>query len=178
MNMCGFPYAVCAAFGQKSAGDRIGLKVFVWILLKVPDGLSRWTFQRQDLFIQVVPRGLRETCGCAFCWNFVTACHTGRLPEQWRAALGSLGVDPSKDEGGDWQYNENADGTHLYGGFYHVVESIGSENPSPEDWSAEDNIRFSFSPELELLPASFPLPAIQVEFAANVPWLSPDLPAL
>lgn len=118
-----------------------------------------------------------ETCGCAYCRNFVTACHAGRLPEQLRDTLKSLGIDPSRDEGEIWQYNENDDGTHLYGGFYHVVGSIVSETPSPEDCSAEDNIRFSFSSKLDLLSAGFPQPAIQVEFAAYVPWLLSESPA-
>lgn len=117
-----------------------------------------------------------ETCGCAYCSNFVSACNTGRLPEQLRATLESLGIDPSRDEGEIWQYNENDDGTHSYGGFYHVVGSIVSENPSPEDWSAEDNIHFLFSTKLDLLSADFPHPAIQIEFAANIPWLLPESP--
>jgi hypothetical protein len=34
-----------------------------------------------------------------------------------------LGIDPRK-EGEVYEYLENEDGTHLYGGFYHIVGRI------------------------------------------------------
>lgn len=115
-----------------------------------------------------------QTCGCSYCRNFVSACSIGRLPEQLRSTLESFGIEPSRDEGEIWQYNDNEDGTHLYGGFYHVVGTIVSENLNREN--SQDEIHFSFSAKLDLLSADFPQPAIQVEFAANIPWVLPESP--
>lgn len=115
-----------------------------------------------------------ETCGCAYCKNFVIAYDTGRFPAELRSTLKSLGIDPPRDVGEIWQYVDHEYGTHSYGGFYHVVGTIVSDNPNPEDCSVDDGVHLSFSTILDLLSDNFPQPAVQVEFVAKVPWVLPE----
>ncbi|MEH7454184.1 hypothetical protein [Gottfriedia acidiceleris] len=64
---------------------------------------------------------------------------------------------------------ENEDGTHLYGGFYHIVGRIID---GPKLWECtEKNISIGFSEDLRLVPENFPKPIIQFEFEMNIKWL-------
>jgi len=118
-----------------------------------------------------------ETCGCAYCRNFVMAYRTGHIPERVLAILELVGIELSKDVGEVYQYNENSDGTHCYGGFYHVAGTIVAENPHSDKRSGNgDSADVPVSIELHLLATDFPRPAIQVEFIANIPWVLPEAP--
>ena len=78
----------------------------------------------------------------------------------------------------------NDNGTLLYGGFYHVCgtlldgESAWKKiNDSTAYWddgaavSVSPNFRVSFQEDISLLETGFPLPVIQLEFSASIPWV-------
>lgn len=92
-----------------------------------------------------------------------------------------LGIDPRK-EGEVYECFENEDGTHLYGGFYHIVGRVidgpdlwkptekDSDVSSP-NFEKYNSIKIGFNKDLALVPDDFPKPVIQFEFQMNVPWL-------
>lgn len=104
------------------------------------------------------------------------AHRTGRLPAWLLAMLESVGIDPSKEVGEIHQYNPNSDGTHCYGGFYHIVGTIVAAGPPFDRGSEDSNGDVSITTKLNLLSRDFPRPAIQVEFVANIPWVLPETP--
>ncbi|MFJ7826640.1 hypothetical protein [Psychrobacillus sp. NPDC096623] len=122
---------------------------------------------------------ITEGCSCDFCANYVLACDI--FSQDIMNIFNLLGIDPRK-EGEVSEYMENEDGTHLYGGFYHVVGRIikgpnlwvptkkGSEVSSPTFINYK-GIEIGFSNDLVLVPEDFPTPVIQFEFQMNVPWL-------
>jgi len=123
---------------------------------------------------------LTEGCNCEFCANYVLAC--GTFHEDIKNLFCMLGIDPRK-EGEVYECMENQDGTHLYGGFYHLVgriidgpklwvpkEEVGSEVSSP-NFEMHNGIEIGFNDEVALVPDDFPKPVIQFEFQMNVPWL-------
>jgi hypothetical protein len=58
-------------------------------------------------------------CTCAYCRNFVKAYEI--FPQAVKDFFSSLGIDPTKDVGEVYECNENEDGTHFYGGGFHIV---------------------------------------------------------
>lgn len=122
---------------------------------------------------------ITEGCDCLYCKNYAEAAV--RFPRPVLEFFQSLGIDPAK-EGEISEYCENEDGTHLYGGFYHIVGRLVS---GPDCWvKASEDLRhldgnmveicgftFGFTYGLSLLPDEFPEPAVQLEFQGNVPWV-------
>lgn len=123
---------------------------------------------------------ITKGCDCIYCKNYVIA--TELLPKTVIDFFRSLGIDPTK-EGEVSEYCENEDGSHLYGGFYHVMGQIIS---GPDCWiktgeeisHLETNnlveisgFKFGFTYGLSLLPDRFPKPALQLEFEGNIPWV-------
>lgn len=118
-------------------------------------------------------------CDCLFCKNFVAAVE--QLPHEVLEFFHSLGIDPTK-EGEVSEFCENADGTHLYSCFYHIVGQLIS---GPDCWTKTDEeishltgnfleisgFTFGFTYCISLLPDDFPRPAVQLEVQGNVPWV-------
>lgn len=75
---------------------------------------------------------ITDDCECLYCKNFVAAVE--KLPVEVIEFFDRLGIDPSK-EGEVSEYCENADGTHLYGCFYHIVGRLIS---GPDCWRKSD----------------------------------------
>lgn len=122
---------------------------------------------------------ITEDCGCYFCSNYVLACDT--FPNQIMNIFNLLGIDPRK-EGEVYECMKNEDGTHLYGGFYHIVGKIingpdlsmptmEGEESSSLHFIGHNEIEIGFNKDLALVPDDFPRPVIQFEFQMNVPWL-------
>ena len=78
----------------------------------------------------------------------------------------------------------NKDGTLLYGGFYHICGSVItgesawrriSEKQSVWNddaaFAITDHFRVSVQNDVHLLEDTFPLPVIQLEFSADIPWV-------
>ncbi|WP_422659958.1 hypothetical protein ACK8P5_05410 [Paenibacillus sp. EC2-1] len=123
---------------------------------------------------------ITQGCDCIYCKNYVIA--TELLPNAVKVFYQSLGIDPTK-EGEVSEYCKNEDGSHLYGGFYHVKGRIIS---GPDCWiktsekvsHLETNnlveisgIKFGFTHGVSLLLDGFPNPAVQLEFEGNIPWV-------
>ncbi len=120
-------------------------------------------------------------CSCDGCLNYEKAI--GVLPESIKAFFDNLGIDMKK-VCECYVNTANKDGTLLYGGFYHICgilitgESAWrriSENKSV--WNDEtafaitDYFHVSVQNDVYLLEDNFPLPVIQLEFSADIPWV-------
>lgn len=126
-------------------------------------------------------QSVQEGCSCDGCRNFVYAVDS--LPETVKTFLAKLGVDIRKIC--ECCVNcTNTDGTLLYGGFFHVC---GSLKKGLSAWEKdEENIAYwngkraffvspdfqvSFREDTALLEDDFPMPALQVDILANIPWV-------
>lgn len=122
-----------------------------------------------------------EGCSCDGCQNFEKAA--GVLPESVGLFFSRLGIDMEKVC--EVYVNcVNDDGTLLYGGFYHACGTVISGKSA---WMAADHhisywedqrtfhitqdFHVSFTEECALLEEEFPLPALQIEIYASIPWV-------
>lgn len=64
----------------------------------------------------------------------------------------------------------NPDGTLFYGGFYYVCGRLLDGNSS-EPYILQKDFQISFQTECDLVGPGFPKPVLQVDIAANVPWV-------
>ncbi len=129
---------------------------------------------------------ITDGCDCLNCKNFVQAINY--LPTDVLSFITSFGIDPRK-EGEISEYCENGDGTHLYGGFFHIVGRLIS---GPDVWVKTDeesthssldsnlyelsDFSFGFTYGLSLVPEGFPEPVLQIEFQGNIPWVISEKP--
>lgn len=116
---------------------------------------------------------VEEGCTCTYCKNYIKACET--FSKEVLNFYKMLGIDPQK-EGEIMEFETDTD-EHLYMGFYHLVGKI-VKRPSNETrkWDdlniiKVDNVKFTFTDELDLVPEDFPKPVIQLEFEVVLPWL-------
>ena len=110
-----------------------------------------------------------ESCSCAGCRNLEAAA--GLLPPPVGAFLADVGVDLRK-VCECYVICANPDGTLLYGGFCHVcgVVPAGGRIDEAEEYPVDERFRVSLREELDLLEEGFPVPALQLEFTASIPW--------
>ena len=125
-------------------------------------------------------------CSCGGCRNYEKAVDV--LPDEVTHFFNELGVDMKKVC--EVYVNcGNPDGTLLYGGFYHLCGELlegksawvsESDSSSISHWEKEkafhitDSFYVSFHNSCSLLEDGFPLPALQLEISANVPWVLPE----
>lgn len=122
-----------------------------------------------------------ETCPCDGCKNF--ECAVDALPKSVLTFFSDLGIDMKKICR-CCVYCKNEDGSLLYGGFYHAcgVARKGDSawvkvNENLAYW--ENTLTFSISPNFhvsvrdkaDLLEEGFPMPVIQLDILANIPWM-------
>jgi hypothetical protein len=120
-------------------------------------------------------------CSCDGCRNYEHAVEV--LPQPVRSFFAELGIDMKKIC--ECYVNcTNQDGSLLYGGFYHLCGTLSGgrsawvqNGPDSAYWekgrtfSVDQNFHVSFSASLDLLEKNFPLPALQLEISANIPWV-------
>lgn len=121
-----------------------------------------------------------KECSCDGCQNFEKAVDV--LPEAVRVFFIKLGIDMKKPAE-CYVYNTNEDGSLSYGGFYHVCGTILSGNSS---WVKsgqgaywKDDLSFHITPDfhitihddISLLEKDFPLPVIELDIVADIPWM-------
>ena len=125
-----------------------------------------------------------DGCSCDGCRNYERAI--GTLSHEIISFFDKLGVDMKKVC--EVYVNcKNSDGTLLYGGFCHIcgVLLLGenewvSDSASASHWEdgksfpITDSFHISFQKECSLLENEFPLPALQMEISANIPWVLPE----
>lgn len=129
-------------------------------------------------------RLISEGCSCGGCRNYERA--VSELPVQMTEFFTDIGIDMRK--ACEVYVNcGNSDGTLFYGGFYHVcgtvLSGISAWTPTGatiSHWEQEqafpvvNGFNVSFQSECDMLEQEFPLPVIQLEISANVPWVLPE----
>ncbi len=127
-------------------------------------------------------QSVSSQCSCDNCHNFEKAVD-GFSPTV-KEVFFNIGVDMKK-VCECYVMDDNYDtATSLYGGFYHVCgtlvegESVwkktGDNTAHLNDekmFSVEPGFKISFWEEINLLEDDFPLPVIELEFMAEIPWV-------
>jgi len=125
---------------------------------------------------------ISEGCSCRGCMNYEKAIDF--LPQKVVSFFAQLGVDMKKARE-IYANCPNADNTLLYGGWYHVCATMiqgesawiptGQGNgyylDETKAFFVTDNFKVFFQEECDLIDKHFPLPAIQLEIDANIPWV-------
>ena len=124
-------------------------------------------------------RLVSNACECSGCKNFEKA--VSYLPSEVVAAFEKMGVDMRKVC--ECYSNYYEDGKVLYGGFFHVCGRLlrgesawEKKSENHKVWNDDaafalnDDFRISFQEEVCLLETGCPLPALQLEFSAWIPW--------
>ena len=135
---------------------------------------------RTKQFYETAPR-VSESCACNGCRNYEQAVQ--RLPATITDFFASLGID-MRCVCEVYVNYANPDSSLLYGGFYHLCgtllsgESAWIPTSSTSSYWEEnrafpvtDGFRISFQQKCDLLEKDFPLPALQLELSANIPWV-------
>ena len=131
-------------------------------------------------FYKTVPF-VSEGCSCSGCRNYEKAVQG--LPVLVIELFASLGID-MRCVCEAYVNCVNPDGTLFYGGFYHLCGTLlsgksawvptsptSSHRGEDMTFPATENFRVSFQEECHLLERDFPLPALQLELSANIPWV-------
>ena len=123
-------------------------------------------------------------CTCNNCKNYEQA--VADLPQVVKSFFTELGVDMKKvcEVYVNWK---NPDGTLHYGGFYHVcgvrlqgksawvaVDEYTSRWDEGGAFAIIDTFHVSFREKCDLLEDEFPIPALQIDMFANIPWVLPE----
>jgi len=105
-------------------------------------------------------------CSCAGCRNFREA--VGILPREVKSFFDNLGIDMKKMRE-VYTFNANDDNTVSYGGFTHICGKILAAD---SEWIAiTPDFKISFQEDCDLPEDVFPLPAVQLEIWADIPWV-------
>lgn len=125
-----------------------------------------------------------KSCSCDGCLNFEKAASI--LSQSVTTVFADLGVDLRK-VCECYVHFTNEDGTLLYGGFCHVCGTLLSVksawkkvddrisrwdgNATNATFAVSPDLHISFQEDISLLESEFPMPVIQLEFLANIPWV-------
>lgn len=118
-----------------------------------------------------MPAGGAEECGCDYGRNWLET-YAAVLPPALLDLLGRFGIPPRRDAE-VYHCGRLGPGRHYYGGWYHLVGRVefGEQEASPPVQFGPCRVYFHSRPAL--LPKVFEgRPVIQMEFEAEVPWLS------
>lgn len=125
--------------------------------------------------------GGADTCGCAGCRNFKSA-RGHAYPPEFLTLLKSLGVDPLKDAEVFHMGWDEATAGHQYGGWFHFVGRLESNNTCPPDREGQVIMLDQLTPHLQFAlsraagePGLLGVDSedlIHLEFyASGVPWV-------
>lgn len=105
---------------------------------------------------------ITDDCSCDYCVNYVKA--TAFLPQKLLNIFMQLGIDPRK-EGKIYHCCDNENGTHLYGGFYHIIGELitgddcwekASDSTSNDRFlKMEDGYSIGFTRDVALVPDNY-----------------------
>lgn len=120
-------------------------------------------------------------CNCSGCRNFEKA--VSYLPQEIIEIFDKMGIDMKKVREA-YVNCKNSDGKLFYAGFYHIcgkllsgsspwkeTSQMSKELDDKELFKINENFQIAFQEEVDLLEENFPLPVIQLEFFANIPWV-------
>ncbi|WP_054712892.1 hypothetical protein [Bacillus sp. JCM 19041] len=99
---------------------------------------------------------ITDDCDCESCTNYVEACST--YPIELMSFFQLLGIDPCKEELSDF----SVDDKRIYSVFYHLIGRIIEAPNSSTQTLVKTHVEVWFSENLDLVPASFPNPTIQL----------------
>src|SRR5262245_57758370 len=121
-----------------------------------------------------ITAGGAERCNCAPCRNWVLSRHE-LLPVKFKELLDRLGIPIERDA--EVYHNARLEsGLHSYGGWYHFVGTVvrGERERLPP--LSLPPLAVGFCSRAALVPEEFrDHPVVQLEFHADVHWLS-DVP--
>lgn len=122
-----------------------------------------------------------EECQCDGCLNFEKA--VDELSQNIRDFFSALGVDMKKICE-CYVYCAKDENTLYYGGFCHICGTLLSGKsawkPTSDSTACWDekatyplspNFVISFSDRIDMLEPDFPLPVVQLDFDADIPWV-------
>ena len=119
-------------------------------------------------------------CSCSGCRNYEKAVDS--IPKEIASFFAQLGIDMKKSPDVH-VHNPDVDGLVLYGGWYHLCgKLVSGESPWVSTGSGmhldetklhavSEGFRVWFQRGCALLADTFPLPAIQLELYAYIPWV-------
>lgn len=111
---------------------------------------------------------ITDDCRCQGCRNYEIAVDF--LPKEVKDFFDMIGADMKKSP--EVYVNcLNEDNTLFYGGFYHICGTIIRKQPDGETFTISENYRIWVEEHSDLLEDNFPLPVIQLEISANIPWV-------
>jgi len=111
-------------------------------------------------------------CTCSGCRNYEKAAD--HFPEEVTAFFKNLGVDVKKFRE-VYTLCTNYDDTVFYGGWYHICGEMISGDNVREFFKVTDDFHVSFNKVICMLEKDFPLPAIQLEISADIPWVLEEI---
>lgn len=135
----------------------------------------------RSYYINTMPE---NDCNCSGCINFRK--YADMCDNRIRQMFSDMGIDDMKRIYEIIPYEETVkdyenNGGNLYGGFFHVVGSVVTKPEVPsesglgivEDSSVKltESFELCISESISLIPRDFPLPALQIELFAYIPWL-------
>ena len=128
-----------------------------------------------------VAENIADGCDFPGCRNFEKA--VSHLPQEIVEIFNKMGIDMKKAREA-YVNCKNLDGTLFYAGFYHIcgklvsggspwkeTSQMSKELDEKELFKINENFQIGFQDEVGLLEENFPLPVIQLEFFANIPWV-------
>ena len=148
-----------------------------------------FNFQKYKLDIDVeatkkyyeTAKFISEDCSCDGCRNYEKAIDF--LPGEVLSFFAQLGIEMKKARE-IYIYCANADDTLFYGGWYYLCATmihgesawVGTSQSQAycDDTKTipiTDDYKVSFQENCDLLDNNFPLPAIQLEIMADIPWV-------
>lgn len=122
-----------------------------------------------------------KSCSCDGCLNFEKAIDI--LPNSVTKFFANIGVDMRKVCECYVNYTKD-EKTLMYGGFYHlcgnllegksawkIIDDRTAYWSNDEAYAIDPNFHISFQKDIVLLEPDFPLPVIQLDFSASIPWV-------
>ena len=121
-----------------------------------------------------IPAGGADSCSCDPCRNWVRT-RAVLFPPAFLALLDALGIPPDRDC--EVYHNGRLPtGKHSYAGWYHFVGAVEFGEQAGSPFVEYPPIQVFFHSKPALLPEAFrDRPVVELDFLAEVPWLS-DIP--
>ena len=110
---------------------------------------------------------ISKTCTCNACRNYEKAVDF--FPKEVISFFSQFGIDMKKAVSEVYSLYAPEEDSVLYGGWYHVCGKIIAGKNS---WvKISENFKICFHEKCDLLDDKFPLPAIQLDIEAVIPWV-------
>lgn len=140
--------------------------------LRLGDQLARYDREATIAAYKLLTIGDAERCNCVYCRNFA-AQRTTVYPENFRALLLRLGIDPNK-EGEVWDM-VGADDRKIrpIGGWLYFVGELVEKGESSV---AEGDFKYWFQTSFPRPPKCFGDQVAAIEFMTDIPWVLPEDP--